>query len=207
MKPNTFIVSTPSGGYHYYYNYASANKDDEVLNKSFLKNASNSRGIGTDVRSVGGYIVAPPSRRDGKSYKVIDDTAPVDIPSSLISWLIVGKPPDVKERRGKLDVVRELTINNYEYDLTNDQIKTIIAKRPAMYLDNYSDWLIVTTVLKYHGKHQIWDQWSSGLLGECPLVRNQQGKDKQSPRYNQQKNEELCNCNRVSSISITSFGL
>ena len=176
---DTFIVQTPSGGYHYYFNYASANKDDEMLIKSFLNNASKYRGRGVDIRSVGGYIVSPPSRRDGKNYKVINNTAPIDIPSSLISWLIVGRPPVVKEKRGQKEVVREISPNTYHYDLTDEQIKTILAKLPEKYLDNYSDWLVATTVLKCHGKHQLWDEW-------C----------KQSPRYNQQKNADQWNYNK-----------
>ena len=177
-NPNTLTVQTPSGGFHYYFNYSSKNADDEVLIKTFLKNASKYRGKGIDIRSTGGYIVAPPSRRDGKDYKVLKSTAPTDIPSSLISWLIVGKPPvapKAKEgsKRATTTTTRELTQKAYEYDVSTEQIRAMLAKLPAKYLDNYSDWLVVTSVLKCHDQHGLWETWS-----------------KQSEHYNEAKNEQ-----------------
>jgi hypothetical protein len=177
-NPNTLTVQTPSGGFHYYFNYASKNADDEVLIKTFLKNASKYRGKGIDIRSTGGYSVAPPSRRDGKDYKVLKSTAPTDIPSSLISWLIVGKPPvapKAKEgsKRATTTTTRELTQKAYEYDVSTEQIRAMLAKLPAKYLDNYSDWLVVTSVLKCHDQYGLWETWS-----------------KQSEHYNEAKNQQ-----------------
>lgn len=53
FKP-TVAARTPSGGWHLYYLHAS-----EVLNSKSLL------GKGIDVRTTGGYVVAPPSRVDG----------------------------------------------------------------------------------------------------------------------------------------------
>lgn len=50
----TVTVRTPSGGWHLYYAYA-----PELLNSKGLL------GKGIDVRTTGGYVVAPPSRLDG----------------------------------------------------------------------------------------------------------------------------------------------
>jgi hypothetical protein len=147
---------TPSGGYHPYFNYATSSEDDELLIKRYLKTASEYKGKGIDVRSTGGHIVAPSSRRSGKSYEIIHDVAPAEIRSSLISWLIVGKPPARKDPDGN---VKEASLNNYEYDLEPEQIKSILSKLPRKYLDKYSDWLIVTTVLKHHGLYDIWEEW------------------------------------------------
>ncbi len=119
-----------------------------MLIRNFLKNASKYRGTGIDIRSTCGCIVAPPSRRDGKNYTIINNTAPIYIPSSLISWLIVGKTPLVQEPKRKKVVTRRLTTKAFEYDLTEDQIKDILTKLPAKHLDIYSDWLALTTVLK-----------------------------------------------------------
>jgi hypothetical protein len=106
----------------------------------------------------------------------------MDIPSSLISWLILGKPPVVKEKRGpkdKKEVTRETTTKDFEYDLTEDKIKNILAKLPAKYLDNYSDWLVITTILKCHDQHKLWSQWS-----------------RQSTHYNKAKNENQWSNNK-----------
>ena len=176
---NTFKVQTPSGGYHLYFKYKSANADDNVLITSRLKTASKYRGKGIDIRSAGGYIVAPPSRRDGNNYSIINNTAPIDIPPSLISWLITGKPPVIKKQIGERTITREVDTEGYEYVLTDEQLKSIIDKLPANYLDNYSDWLIATSCLKCHDAYDIWSNWS-----------------KQSDNYNEAKNEFQWSSNR-----------
>jgi len=54
----TVTARTPSGGWHLYYRYA----PDLLNSKSLL-------GPGIDVRTTGGYVVAPPSTlEDGKGY-------------------------------------------------------------------------------------------------------------------------------------------
>jgi hypothetical protein len=85
---NTLTVSTPSGGLHLYFNYNSKNPEDAEKIKQYLRNKTGFRGKGIDIRSEGGYIVAPPSVVSKKPYKIINNTAVVDIPSNLIDWLI-----------------------------------------------------------------------------------------------------------------------
>ena len=53
-----------------------------------------------------------------------------------------------------------LANNGYEYDLNDEQIWNILDQLPDEYLTNYSKWLTVTSVLKRHGKHAIWSEWS-----------------------------------------------
>jgi hypothetical protein len=53
FKP-TVSVRTPSGGWHLYYAYL-----------SWATNSKSLLGKGIDVRTTGGYVVAPPSRLDG----------------------------------------------------------------------------------------------------------------------------------------------
>jgi hypothetical protein len=56
--PPTVSVRTPSGGWHLYYSYSAGPKNS----KSLL-----AKGI--DIRTTGGYVVAPPSRLDnGRNY-------------------------------------------------------------------------------------------------------------------------------------------
>lgn len=57
--PPTVSVRTPSGGWHLYYAYLAGPKNS----KSLL-------GKGIDIRTTGGYVVAPPSMLDGaKAYR------------------------------------------------------------------------------------------------------------------------------------------
>ena len=58
LLPATITVRTPSGGWHLYYQY-----------EPLLLNSKGKLGPGIDVRTSGGYVVAPPSRLDnGKVY-------------------------------------------------------------------------------------------------------------------------------------------
>ena len=87
-SPNTLTVSTPSGGLHLYFNYSSKKPDDAEKVRQYLRNKTGFRGKGIDVRSEGGYIVAPPSVVSKKPYKIVSNTAVIDIPSNLIDWLL-----------------------------------------------------------------------------------------------------------------------
>ena len=66
-KPETLHVTTPTGGEHYYFNYAHPDPGTHQIIQKFLNNSTKFRGKGIDIRSEGGYIVGPPSRRDGKA--------------------------------------------------------------------------------------------------------------------------------------------
>ena len=55
--PNTLIAKTGNNGAHYYYRYNSS-----------INNSSSIFGPGLDVKSDGGYVVAPPSVNQGGSY-------------------------------------------------------------------------------------------------------------------------------------------
>ncbi len=89
-EPQTLKVKTPSKGYHYYFNYSHADADCQQMIKTYLRNSTKFRGNGIDIRSEGGYIVAPPSTRPEGDYEVKVKRKPVDIPSSLITWLLEG---------------------------------------------------------------------------------------------------------------------
>ena len=147
--------------------------------KNDFKNSSKYRGVGIDIRSDGGYIVAPPSIREGKPYKIINNTKPLDIPASLIQFLIVGKDA-VMERVVQKKVAKECTPkNDYRYDLSEEVATNVLQKLDDKYLHNYNDWLVATTAMKCHELYKIWDEW-------C----------KKSPKYNQAKNQDHWNHNR-----------
>ena len=87
-KPETYTVQTPSGGFHYYFNYDSANEQDAWLIQRYLRTRTNYRGKGLDIRAAGGYVVGAGSRVNCNEYKVVNNTAINDIPSDLLGWLL-----------------------------------------------------------------------------------------------------------------------
>ena len=67
VLPSTLTATTPNGGKHYYYGLANPPPPDRV------KNCANVNGLeGVDVRTSGGYIVAPPSTIEGKCYAFLN---------------------------------------------------------------------------------------------------------------------------------------
>ena len=87
---DTFTVKTPGGGYHMYFNYKSPDEDDAFLIKQYMRNKTNFRGIGIDVRSNGGYIVGAGSSIKGKTYAITKNVPIIGIPMSLLYWLVVA---------------------------------------------------------------------------------------------------------------------
>jgi hypothetical protein len=121
-KPTTLHVITPTGGEHYYFNYAHPDPGTNQMIKSCLNNSTKFRGKGIDIRSEGGYIVGPPSQPNGKAYEADNLTAPTDIPVSLVAWLVEGqstkapkvKAPRVTPTKAPTETHAE---SEYEYDL------------------------------------------------------------------------------------------
>jgi hypothetical protein len=173
-KFNTFTVSTPRGGYHYYFNYKS--KDD---NDNYLKNGTKFRGVGLDFKTEGGYVLAPGSCVYNKYYTVINDTNIIDIPNDLLTWLLAFKADTTKTKKEKTDKKIIPHVNDHEYDITDEQFIIILNQLDQIYLNNYSDWLRVTTVCKHHDKFDIWNEWS-----------------KKSVNYDKNKNMAIWNSNK-----------
>lgn len=70
---DTLTVKTPSGGLHLYYRGPN------------VPNRVGTLAPGLDVRSKGGYVVAPGSSRNGVPYELVNDVAVLDAPEDLIS--------------------------------------------------------------------------------------------------------------------------
>ncbi|WP_130470517.1 bifunctional DNA primase/polymerase [Candidatus Magnetaquicoccus inordinatus] len=71
--PSTLTVSTPSGGFHYYFQLIAD-----------IGNSVGAIGEGLDIRSVGGYVVGPESIIDGRKYSIITDTTA--LPELPVNW-------------------------------------------------------------------------------------------------------------------------
>jgi hypothetical protein len=69
----TFTVNTPSGGTHLYFRATSQP----------VRNSASRLGLLIDIRTTGGYVVAPGSRVSGRTYEV----ANANCPASLPGWI------------------------------------------------------------------------------------------------------------------------
>lgn len=188
-KPETLIVKSVNDGYHYYFTYKHSLESATHLISNNLTNSTKYRGKGIDIRINGGYIVAPNSSIDNKKYTIINEVEPIEIPETLLLWLLEGKNQNnvknvkkctTKSIKGKSIKKANISIfiNNYYYDITDDKIMDILNKLDASWYNTYEKWLIVLTVLKNLNKFEIFDNFS-----------------KKSEKYNYENNLKLWNYN------------
>ncbi len=95
LASTAWMANTPSGGLHLYFRYTMEQHETlkQVLNSSKAlseEKEGQRRPVGIDVRTNGGYIVAPPSRRpDGGRYEWCPGRGPADIPLGVPpGWLV-----------------------------------------------------------------------------------------------------------------------
>lgn len=78
----SFCQSTVTGGQHIIYKHSQP-----------LKQGTNKLGVGLDIRSLGGYIVAPGSVIDGKTYEIVNDFEIEDCPDWIVNRLSIADNP------------------------------------------------------------------------------------------------------------------
>lgn len=79
--PETYTVTTPSGGWHLYFRAPSGTE---------LRNTGKKLGPLIDTRAGGGYVVAPGSTLPEGAYELYDDTEPAELPG----WLVQALAPE-----------------------------------------------------------------------------------------------------------------
>jgi hypothetical protein len=85
--PDTFTVTTPSGGRHLYF---------IAIDGREIRNSASKIAPKVDVRAAGGYVVAPGSVVGGCRYEITEDRAPVRLPAWLAD--LASPPPVVPPR-------------------------------------------------------------------------------------------------------------
>ncbi|GGM65759.1 hypothetical protein GCM10012275_40460 [Longimycelium tulufanense] len=88
--PDTFTVRTPSGGTHLYFRQPAGQR---------LGSTRGTLAGLIDTRGWGGYVVAPGSTTRDRAYAVINDRAPVEVPTWLVHRLTVRPSPAVSAPR------------------------------------------------------------------------------------------------------------
>jgi hypothetical protein len=79
--PETHIVKTPSGGYHYYFKMPDG--------KAIKNDATGKVAPSIDVRGEGGHVIAPPSMMaDGRKYEAVDNGFLPNAAAFAPAWLI-----------------------------------------------------------------------------------------------------------------------
>lgn len=147
--PDTLIVTTPSGGKHYYY----INDTQEVI-----KSTAN-LFIGIDVRANTGYLVAPPSQIDGVSYTwdnldmskgFIEQLAPISEVPEVLYQALIGKGEKSKQKRGKKPLAFALGESTVEEGTRND---LLFRYTSSLQNKGYSDEQIREEVHQYNIGH------------------------------------------------------
>jgi hypothetical protein len=169
----TLTVRTPSGGLHLYFNYSSSNPQDAEKIIQHLRNKTGFRGgKGIDIRSEGGYIVAPPSAVSKKPYEIIQQCAIIDIPGNLIDWLLEKDPKVTSAKRVVAKgegafAKREKAFASDVLDVKPasekelEDIKNLCSCLSINQLDNYSIWIRIGMVLKKLGAPlSFWEEVS-----------------------------------------------
>jgi len=149
LTKNPVIIKSHSGGNHLYFKYRP------------LKNSTNCvkelPNVPIDVRSNGGYIVAPPSKRDGNSYELIkgDLTDIPDMPDEIFNSLkgIDDKTPNKNknvERISKnMTTLSEMEICEQEYKNASENLpyfEKLMNSLPDYYCENYGDWIRIMII-------------------------------------------------------------
>ena len=169
-EPMTVKQQTPNKGFHYFFTFTHSDKKCEFLIQNYLTNKSKYRNKGLDIRSNNGYIVAAPSCIYDKHYKFIrnfDECELLEMPESLINFLLLDLNENKeKKTRTKKTIKQEPIIKqleqNFKSNINDETIIYYLRLLPSKYKDNYSEWLIITTILKNENKFDIWDNWSKG---------------------------------------------
>lgn len=78
--PDTYIVRTPRGGYHFYFEGTGRTSASKIAPH-------------IDTRSIGGYVLVPPSAIDGKPYVLETDVAYAPIPTWVPPLLVTADAP------------------------------------------------------------------------------------------------------------------
>lgn len=170
---NTVMSKTPNDGFHYYFKYI------PILST----NRTKINGVGIDIRSNGGYIMAPPSTIKDKKYEWVrspEDNKILDMPEWLISILVKSNLKSdvvkVEKKEVKVKEANSTPLRQYIYPIDSEDLKCVINKLPKAYCDEFDKWLMVTNILWSVKEFIMWDEWS-----------------KQSARYDQLKNIVLWN--------------
>ena len=85
------------------------------------------------------------------------------MPLTLLEWLIEVQI-SVERQKPKITYIPSKSqLKEFQYvfyDITDKKVEQVLKALPSKYLNNYIDWLKVTTILKRHDMKELWERWS-----------------------------------------------
>ena len=125
---NTLVVETPSGGWHIWYEVP---PDSDAVIRSTVNFVK-----GCDVRAEGGYVLAPGSIVDGKTYKTVNRLDPLTVSAEVLAMF-----PQKREREAAKEAAMVTE------DLPHNERRAIAfleATEPAIEGDGGDAWTFAT---------------------------------------------------------------
>ena len=118
-----------------------------------MKNKAKYRNTGLDIRSNGGYIIISPSSIGNKKYELDENrTEFLEMPTSLINFLLIGsvdiEPSKTLSKNMNNVIKQKIKGNVLNYDIDDIKLKNLLWQLDDKYLNNFNDWLIITTIMK-----------------------------------------------------------
>lgn len=177
-KLNTYTTATANNGFHIYFKY----------DKSIPRNTANAK-LMTDIRSEGGYVVAPFSYLGDnpyeKQYTLHNEADIIECPVDIREWIInevIAKTnkPNPNTKKPKLikspseEHIEEVIsygsdLTKYSYTFSEKELRSVLDGLPDEYFEEYEKWLIFTTAMKQLHEtdsfdevdtHELWDEYS-----------------------------------------------
>lgn len=175
----TYTVKTPSGGYHFYFNY---NEKFPRTRHSKKENPAN-----FDLLSTGGFIMSPPSKINNIRYEAINNKPICEMPEYLTDYLLKNLDFETENNQN-------ISSDDMLFLITPKELKSILSKVNKSFCVDYNKWLCISTCVKKiceDKKNQdeyikVWDEW-------C----------KTAPNYNYKKNMASFKCLKADKIDIS----
>ena len=191
-KLDTYTTSTANNGFHIYFKY----------DKSIPKNTTNSK-LMTDIRSEGGYVVAPFSYLGDnpyeKKYTLFNESDIKECPEDIKEWILneviaKTKKPNPHTKKPKLikspseeNIEEEIfygsDLTKYSYTFSEEELRLVLDGLPDEYFQDYQKWLIFTTAMKQLDETASFDEVDTYELW------HEYSKKKSPDNYDEVKND------------------
>ena len=155
---NTYTQETPNGGKHLIFKHEEGLK--QIQSKAYK--------IDTRGGDTNGYLVGFNSVVNGKKYEVILNKEIQPLPKELKDFLFnvvavdsgttIRQPKQTKGTKLSKAVKHFDIEANYQYNLTDEEIKNVCERLPSNYWTNFIDWITFTSGMKQINRKDIWDE-------------------------------------------------